>query len=325
MSDKYSMAAYKHNYGQKITTDAEGVDVDRAFLAHYHIDAADAAAESDDAVMELTALGATSKSVTTGFINPAVPRNVKVDASAAQVTGATYKVKVYGTNFAGEAITEEINPDGVTASPGSLAFKTITKVDLPARANTPAKQTETIQVTQGCGTSGDITVTVTATTLLGEKSPAAVTVSLDSTEHSGVDDVTAAVVNALNDDDDISAVFTASVTGDNDDTILLTAKEYAANDSTLAIAFTAESTGVTVGSSTNGASGVAEDKISIGIGKKFGIPYKLTADELVIVKLFDNSADTGTVTADADELEKNVIALNGTPDGEKDIDLYLIV
>ncbi|MPM44836.1 hypothetical protein SDC9_91518 [bioreactor metagenome] len=71
--------------------------------------------------------------------------------------------------------------------------------------------------------------------------------------------------------------------------------------------------------------GVAEDKVSVGVGKKFGIPYKLTASELVIVKLFDNSADTGTVTADADELEKNVIALNGTPNGAKNIDLYILV
>jgi len=28
------MASYKHDFGQTITTDAEGVGVDRAFLAH---------------------------------------------------------------------------------------------------------------------------------------------------------------------------------------------------------------------------------------------------------------------------------------------------
>ncbi len=64
---------------------------------------------------------------------------------------------------------------------------------------------------------------------------------------------------------------------------------------------------------------------AIGWGNLFGIPYMLEADELVIVKLFNKSADTGTVTADADELEKNVFAVNGTPDGTKDIDLSIIV
>jgi hypothetical protein len=63
----------------------------------------------------------------------------------------------------------------------------------------------------------------------------------------------------------------------------------------------------------------------VGLGKKFGIPYMLTAAELVFVKLFNNAADTGTVTADDDEIEKNVIALNGTPDGQKPIDLYILV
>jgi len=60
-------------------------------------------------------------------------------------------------------------------------------------------------------------------------------------------------------------------------------------------------------------------------GKVFGIPYLLEADEQVIIKLFNKSADTGTVTPDAADIEKNVIALNGTPDGLKDIDLYIVV
>lgn len=65
--------------------------------------------------------------------------------------------------------------------------------------------------------------------------------------------------------------------------------------------------------------------VDVGWGKVFGIPYKLEADEQVIVKLFNKAADSGTVTPDATNIEKNVIALNGTPDGLKDIDLYVIV
>lgn len=65
--------------------------------------------------------------------------------------------------------------------------------------------------------------------------------------------------------------------------------------------------------------------VDVGWGKVFGIPYLLEADEQVIVKLFNKSVDSGTVTPDAADIEKNVIALNGTPDGLKDIDLYIIV
>ena len=65
--------------------------------------------------------------------------------------------------------------------------------------------------------------------------------------------------------------------------------------------------------------------INVGWGKVFGIPYKLEADEQVILKLFNKSADSGTVTCDAEDIEKNVISLNGNPDGQKDIDLYIIV
>lgn len=65
--------------------------------------------------------------------------------------------------------------------------------------------------------------------------------------------------------------------------------------------------------------------VDVGWGKKFGLPYKLEADELVIVKLFNKSADSGTVAVDAEDIEKNVFAVNGDPDGGKDIDLFVIV
>lgn len=65
--------------------------------------------------------------------------------------------------------------------------------------------------------------------------------------------------------------------------------------------------------------------VDVGWGKVFGIPYLLEADEQVLVKLFNKSADKGTVTPDASDIEKNVFAVAGTPDGLKDIDLYLMV
>lgn len=320
----YSRADYKYNFGQTITTDAEGVGVDRAFLAHYHIAAADAVAGSTTGVHAAMNLGAEEQSIETGITNPAVPRNIRIVSNAANATDKV--VKIYGTNFANEEIDESITANGTSPKDGDLAFKTVTKIDLPTQKNTPAKQTETIKITNECTTGGDLAVTVTATTLLGAE-PVSVTVTLTTDDHGTKAKVAAAVVAALNDDDDISAVFTATVTGDDDDTITLTANNYAANDSSLAIAFEPGDTGVTVGSSTDGTPGVAVDTISVGWGDKFGIPYKLYADELVILKLFNKAkeATEGAVTNDAAGLEKNVYAPHGDPNGEKDIDLYIIV
>lgn len=315
----YSMAPYKHNFGQTITTDAEGVAVDRAFLAHYHIDAEDAPAASSDGVHAAMNLGAAVQAITTGITNPAVPRNIRIDGNVSGITGV---VKITGTNFADEVITEEITANGTTAKDGNLAFKTVTKIDLPIQNHTPAAQTVTIEVTHGCSTAGDLPVVVTAGTLLGTASPVTVTVAV-TTDMDTVTEVAAAVVEALNEDEAISAVFTASnVAG----VITLAANEPLANDSTLSIAFTVGSTGVTVGSSTAGTPGVPYDQISVGWGDKFGIPYKLYADELVILKLLNKAKEgtEGTITADATDIEKNVFDPNDTTLGV-DIDLYIIV
>lgn len=317
----YSMAAYKHNFGQIITTDAEGVSVDRSFLAHYHIPAANAPAASSDGVLAATNLGTVAKSIIAGIKNPAVPRNIRIDGNVSGITGV---VKITGTNFNGEVITEDITANGITAKDGNLAFKFITKIDLPIQNHTPAAQTETIEVTNECTNTEEISVAVTATTLLGEDSGESVTVPLDSTVHTTVTLVAAAVVEALNENEAIGAVFEAS---NAEGVITLAAKEPAANDSSLAIAFTAGTSGVTVGSSTDGTTGVPYDQISVGWGDKFGIPYRLYADELVILKLFGNAVEgtEGTVTADVADIEKNVYDPNGSPDGQNDIDLYIIV
>ena len=65
--------------------------------------------------------------------------------------------------------------------------------------------------------------------------------------------------------------------------------------------------------------------VDIGWGKVFGIPYKLEAAALVLLKLFDKAVDSGTVAVSATAIESNTLALNGTPNGAKAIDLYVIV
>lgn len=308
---------YNHKFGQLIQTDVKRHSVDRSFLAHFRVAAADAVAESDTSVMALTALGAEASSVLTGFAAIAAPRNVKIDGSAANMTG---NVKVYGTNFAGAAINETIALSGTTAVAGNLAFASVTKADLPIRTNTPAKQKATVAVTQGAQNDGS-----TVFTFLSVQTGAAfdITVAFLSTDDTTAEAATK-LAAGLNANATFAAKWLAAAATAN---VTIESKAFAAQDADINLTVkTAGDSQITLGSiAVDTVSGVAEDKVSIGVGKKFGIPYMLPADELVIVKLFGNAVDSGTVTADADELEKNVIALNGNPDGLTPIDLYIIV
>ena len=193
-----TLPGYNHKFGQQIMTDAEGVDIDRAFLAHYHIAALDA----------------------------------------------------------------------------------------PVSVNVPV-----------------------------------------TTDDNTTAEVAAKIAAALNDNADVSAVYTASADGEF---VYLEAKVEAAQDDTLALTVTDDDgSNVAVGETDpdGGAPGVPYDQISVGWGDKFGIPYKLYADELVILKLFNKAVETpteGAITADATNLENNVYEPNGAA-GAKDIDLFIIV
>ena len=317
------MYPYNHKMGQRIRSDIPGVALDRSFLAHFHIDAADAVAADPAGILPLTKLGADAKSIEDGFTQPAVPRNVTVVASAASVAGT---VKIHGTNFAGESIDETIalNATATTVEAGDKAFKTITKVDLPAQTNPPVKQKAKTEVTAAVtGSAGTVVVQVTGAAL---DAPVSVDVPVTA------DDITTAAVAAkiaaaLLENETVSEVYTASADGEF---VYLEAKVEADQDDTLALTVTDDgSSNVTVGLTDpdGGAAGVAPDEISIGWEDKFGIPYKLNADELVILKLFNKAVETpteGTVTADAANLENNVYEPTGAA-GAKDIDLYIIV
>ena len=317
------MYPYNHKMGQRIRSDIPGVALDRSFLAHFHIDAADAVAADAAGILPLTKLGVEAKSIEDGFTQPAVPRNVTVVASAANVAGI---VKIHGTNFAGESIDETIalNATATTVEAGDKAFKTITKVDLPAQTNPPVKQKAKTEVTTAVtGTAGTVVVQVTGAAL---DEPVSVDVPVTT------DDITTAAVAAkiaaaLLENETVSEVYTASADGEF---VYLEAKVEADQDNTLALTVTDDgSSNVTVGQTDpdGGAAGVAPDEISIGWEDKFGIPYKLYADELVILKLFNKAVETpteGTVTADAANLENNVYEPTGAA-GAKDIDLYIIV
>jgi len=67
------------------------------------------------------------------------------------------------------------------------------------------------------------------------------------------------------------------------------------------------------------------DTVSVGAGNHFGLPEIVYNAAMLLVKLFNGSADTGTLAVDSDEVEKNLFAINGTPDGAKVLDLIYLV
>lgn len=317
------MYPYNHKMGQRIRTDIPGVALDRSFLAHFHIDAADAVAADADGILPLTKLGVEAKSIEDGFTQPAVPRNVTVVASVANVAGT---VKIHGTNFAGEVIDEELTlaATATTVEAGDKAFKTITKVDLPKQTNTPVKQKAKTEVTTAVtGSAGTVVVQVAGAAL---DAPVSVDVPV-TTDDNTTAEVAAKIAAALLGNETVSEVYTASASGEF---VYLEAKVEADQDDTLALTVTDDdSSNVAVGLTDpdGGAAGVAPDQISVGWGDKFGIPYKLYADELVILKLFNKAVETpteGAITADATNLENNVYDPNDSSLGA-DIDLYIIV
>lgn len=125
-------------------------------------------------------------------------------------------------------------------------------------------QTQSIEVNDPPTTDGEVTITITATTLLAADSPHDVVVPLASETHTTTAKVASAIVNALNNDEVISAVFMARRVGA---AVYLATKVAQDNDATLAITFadTGE-TGAEMGDSTVVAAG------TVGWGTPVAIP-----------------------------------------------------
>jgi len=278
------------------------------------IPAASATAESDDGAMDYTPLTAAVQTIT-AVESPLAARNVKVKATA----GVTTKVKINGTR-GGKAISEEITMAGTTSKAGNLAFDKITSIELPVETTTSVKQAGTVSVTA-------VTTAGTATlTFVSAATGASFTISCELAAEDITDTTAAAarIVEVLNADTKFAAAWVATSEAA---VITMEALVAAAQDNTLNLTVSAAGdTGLTLGTidSDGGRAGVAPDKVQVGFGKKFGIPVRLKYASHVLLKLFNGSADSGTVTADATDIEKNVIELNGTPDGQKAIELVIV-
>ncbi|HEX3018543.1 MAG TPA: hypothetical protein VHP31_11925 [Caproicibacter sp.] len=127
------MYPYNPFKGQTIQTDAHGVSVDHAFLAHFQVTAASAVGTSATAVHAAVTLTTSAQTVTTAITNPAAPRNVSATGNASGITG---NVVITGTNYNGDTITETIALNGTSTVAGTKAFASITSIALPAKTNT---------------------------------------------------------------------------------------------------------------------------------------------------------------------------------------------
>jgi hypothetical protein len=96
-----------------------------------HVSLGSPAAANNTAVhAAITLADGAAAEVTTGITNPDIPRAIRIKGSAAGIAG---NIVINGTNELDEAISETIAANGANAVDGSKAFKTVTKVTVPAR------------------------------------------------------------------------------------------------------------------------------------------------------------------------------------------------
>ncbi len=302
---------YIHNLAQRINTNVPLVFADMPHMADVQWSAAQAATADDDYCKAVTLLtGVAQKDVAMVKTLPC-PRNIVVTGSQ---SGQNNVVTVYGTNYLDEAISEAFTLNAGSAVVGNYAFKTTTKVDLPAWDNAAAYQQESITFTAACSSNATVTLKVEDTVLTGA---AAVTLSLSATTsaHGTVTAVAAAFKALINADETLSAKYTAdNIAGK----LVITAKAYAANDTATAFTFGASTSGITAtGGSENERAGAAQlDSVKIGFGDKLGLPYMMEFGLCHGAWLGGTIESTAAaLVTDKNEIHKNTLDLNSSLNG----------
>lgn len=132
------MYPYNHKMGQKIQTDVKGAAVDRSFIAHIQ---SIPLVSSNNTVHAAITSTASQQVITTAISNPDVPRNITATAGGTATDIKAIQVIIEGTNYNDEPITETLpafTVDTAGTVQGNKAFKTVTKITLPAHDGTGA-------------------------------------------------------------------------------------------------------------------------------------------------------------------------------------------
>jgi hypothetical protein len=261
-------------------------------------------------------LGAAAQDIPTGITNPDFARTLTIKGNLAGIAG---NVVLTMANVDGDVITDTIALNGSSEVEGIKAGLTVTNIHVPAQTHTPAAQVETATAAGTITGNGNAAVVVTAAGMTG--SPKTINVAVLNNDTAAQWAVKVRAALAL--DADVTALF--DVSGATT-AIILTRKINAANDATLNIALdNGTCTGITTAAtSANTTAGVGYDTVSIGVGNKFGMPQIISKSAFLTIKLFDGSTDAGTLAVDADEVEKNLYTIAGTPDGAKVLDLVYL-
>lgn len=136
-----SLFPTKPSAGQTLQTSVPGETVDRGYVAHFQVAAADAVAADTNGVHAAVTDNGAQQVVTTGITNPAVPRNITATSGGTAGDIKAIQVVIAGTNYADEAITETLpvfTENSATTVVGSKAFKTVTSITIPAHDGTGA-------------------------------------------------------------------------------------------------------------------------------------------------------------------------------------------
>ncbi len=120
--------------GGRIKTDAR-LPVDHGFIAHLVVAAASATAANTTGILAAVADTGAEQVIAAGFTQPSVPRNITATAGGTAADIKAIQVTIEGTNYADEIITETLpafTVDTAGTVTGNKAFKTVTKVTIPA-------------------------------------------------------------------------------------------------------------------------------------------------------------------------------------------------
>ena len=127
--------------GQEIKSDVVSEDLDRSFITHFEVSAEDAVAASTTGVHAAVTDNGSEQEITTEITDPAVPRSITATAGGTGGDIKAIQVTIEGTNFLDAAISETL-PAFTVDTPGTVegskAFKTVTKITIPAHDDTGA-------------------------------------------------------------------------------------------------------------------------------------------------------------------------------------------
>lgn len=136
-----SLYPFNPNLAQDILTSFEDVILNHEYLVHFQVSAANATAADAGGILAAVNDTGVEQVITTGITQPGIPRNITATVSGTATDIKAIQVVITGTNYDAEVITETLpafteNTAGTVE--GNKAFKTVTKITIPAHDGTGA-------------------------------------------------------------------------------------------------------------------------------------------------------------------------------------------